>query len=79
MNLRGLIDKMQKEITGITKFTGSNGKKFLGRDSIQWETTGKRKFTGCNSIKQEITGKTQFMGCDSIQQEIAGKIPIHRM
>ena len=55
MNLRGLIDKMQQEITGITKFTGSNGKKFPGRDSIQRETTGKRKFTGCNLIQWEIT------------------------
>ena len=36
-----LIDKMQQEITGITKFTGSNGKKFTGWDSIQRETTGK--------------------------------------
>ena len=59
-----LIDKMQQEITGITKFTGSNGKNFTGWDSIQQEIVGKIQF----SKSREIKGKTQFPGCGSIQQ-----------
>ena len=75
MNLRGLIDKMQQEITGIIKFTGSNGKNFTGWDS----TTGNHGKNKIHRMQFNQTGNYRKNPIHGMWFNPTGKNPIHRM